>query len=151
MSRLTVFNTPFVVGFDHVERMVERIAKAGNESYPPFNIEHFGGGRLRISLAVAGFRKEELFATLEDTVLTVRGKQPDAADGARTYLHRGIATRQFQKRFVVERGIEVIAATLANGLLNIDLQQPDPSPKAKEIVITDGARSGAEIEVETSA
>lgn len=142
-----MFNTPFVVGFDYVERMVERIAKSGNDSYPPFNIEHAGADRLRISLAVAGFRKADLSVTLEDNILTVRGRQPDdpAADdagagtgGQRLYLHRGIATRQFQRRFVLERGVEVTGAILKNGLLDIDLLQPQPSSNVKEITITDG-------------
>lgn len=140
-----MFNTPFVVGFDYVERIVERIAKSGNDSYPPFNIEHAGADRLRISLAVAGFAKADLTVALEDNILTIRGRQPDdigtdsqGSGNTRLYLHRGIATRQFQRRFVLERGVEVIGAVLKNGLLEIDLLQPQPSSKVKEIAITDG-------------
>lgn len=133
---MTVFNTPFVVGFDYVERIVERIAKSGNEGYPPFNIEHVNDHQLEISLAVAGFNKSDLSVVLEDNVLTIRGKQPDEEEaGNRLFLHRGIATRQFQRRFVLERGVEVTRAQLKNGLLVISLRQPEPSNTLREIDI----------------
>lgn len=126
-----------------MERIVERIAKTGNDSYPPFNIEHVGADRLRISLAVAGFAKPDLSITLEDNILTIRGRQPedpqdDGSGGtSRLFLHRGIATRQFQRRFVLERGVEITGAVLKNGLLEIDLRQPQPSSTIIEITITD--------------
>lgn len=127
-----------------MERIVERIAKSGNDSYPPFNIEHVSADHLRISLAVAGFARQDLAITLEDNILTIRGRQPEgqaqdgSESGGRLYLHRGIATRQFQRRFVLERGVEISGAVLKNGLLEIDLLQPQPSAKVKEIAITDG-------------
>ncbi|WP_274942695.1 Hsp20 family protein [Govanella unica] len=127
-----------------MERIVERIAKAGNDSYPPFNIEHVGADRLRISLAVAGFAKPDLSITLEDNILTIRGRQPEDSEddgtssgASRLFLHRGIATRQFQRRFVLERGVEITGAVLKNGLLEIDLRQPPPSSTIVEITITD--------------
>ncbi len=138
IPRSTVFNTPFVVGFDYVERIVERIAKSGNDGYPPFNIEHVSENELLISVAVAGFRKSDLSVLLEDNVLTIRGKQPDesqAEGGNRLFLHRGIATRQFQRRFVLERGVEVTKARLTNGLLEIVLAQPQPAATIREIAI----------------
>jgi HSP20 family molecular chaperone IbpA len=135
ISRITVFNTPFVVGFDHVERMVEHIAKAGDNSYPPFDIEHLEAGHLRISLAVAGFAKENLTVTVEGTVLTVLGQQPE--DGKRSYLHRGIAGRKFRKKFILDRGIEITGARLRAGLLEIDLLQPPSEKTLREIVIDD--------------
>lgn len=125
---------------------MERIAKSGNDSYPPFNIEHVAEDHLRISLAVAGFTKHDLTITLEDNILTIRGRQPDDRPASsendtgspRLYIHRGIATRQFQRRFVLERGVEVSGAILRNGLLEIDLLQPQPVVNVKEITITDG-------------
>ena len=121
MSRLSLFNSPLLLGFDQFERTLDRVSKAGAEGYPPYNIEQIGDDSLRITLAVAGFAREELDIQLEDNQLTVRGKQKD--DPTRVYLYRGIAARQFQRSFVLAEGIEVAGASLDNGLLCIDLKR----------------------------
>jgi HSP20 family molecular chaperone IbpA len=117
------------LGFDQIEQLLDRVAKASGDGYPPYNIEQLSAGEdrgdvLRITLAVAGFRKDQLDVTVEDNQLTIRGKQED--DKSRTYLHRGIAARQFQRSFVLADGIEVRSADLSNGLLSIDLMRPEP-------------------------
>lgn len=122
MSRLSLFNSPLLLGFDQFERTLDRVAKAGAEGYPPYNIEQIGDDSLRITLAVAGFALEELDIQLEDNQLTVRGRQKD--DPNRVYLYRGIAARQFQRSFVLAEGIEVAGASLDNGLLCIELKRP---------------------------
>lgn len=122
MNRSGTFNSPFLLGFEHLERLLERTAKSAGEAYPPYNIEDTGGDRLKIVLAVAGFSREELNVTVEDNQLVIRGKQNESAD--RTFLHRGIAARQFQRAFVLAEGIEVTGAELENGLLAIDLERP---------------------------
>ncbi len=141
MSRVSIFSSPLLLGFDHVERMIERATKAGSEGYPPYNIEQTGENALRITLAVAGFGPGDLAITVEDNQLVVRGKQTD--DRERIYLHRGIAARQFQRSFVLADGIEVMRAELGNGLLHIDLHRPRPEPQVRNIAIntTDGGRS----------
>lgn len=141
MSRVSIFSSPLLLGFDHVERMIERATKAGSEGYPPYNIEQTGENALRITLAVAGFSPGDLAITVEDNQLVVRGKQTD--DRERIYLHRGIAARQFQRSFVLADGIEVMRAELGNGLLHIDLHRPRPEPQVRNIAIntTDGGRS----------
>jgi len=121
MSRLSLFNSPLLLGFDQFERTLDRVSKAGAEGYPPYNIEQIGDDSLCITLAVAGFAQEELDIQLEDNQLTVRGKQKD--DPTRVYLYRGIAARQFQRSFVLAEGIEVAGASLDNGLLCIDLKR----------------------------
>ena len=136
MSRMSAFNSPLLLGFDHFERMLDRVAKTGNEGYPPYNIEQIGEDGLRIVLAVAGFSAEELGITLEENQLIVQGRQRD--DEERVYLHRGIAARQFQRAFVLAEGIEVTAADLDMGLLSIDLVRPKPSPVSKTIEIASG-------------
>jgi HSP20 family molecular chaperone IbpA len=140
-TRVSLFSSPLLLGFDHVERMIERATKAGSEGYPPYNIEQVGEDGLRITLAVAGFSAQELAITLEDNQLVIRGKQAD--DRERIYLHRGIAARQFQRSFVLADGIEVTGADLANGLLHIQLRRPKPEPQVRTISITttDGGRS----------
>ena len=122
MNRNTTFNSPFLLGFEHLERLLERTAKSAGDAYPPYNIEDAGEDRLRIVLAVAGFSRDELNVTVEDNQLVIRGKQNESAD--RTFLHRGIAARQFQRAFVLAEGIEVTGAELENGLLAIDLARP---------------------------
>jgi HSP20 family molecular chaperone IbpA len=122
MTRNVYFNSPFLLGFEHLERLLERTAKSAGDGYPPYNIEETGEDRLRITLAVAGFSREELAVTLEEKQLVIRGKQSDSAD--KNFLHRGIAARQFQRAFVLAEGIEVTGAELANGLLTIDLARP---------------------------
>jgi HSP20 family molecular chaperone IbpA len=141
MSRVSIFSSPLLLGFDHVERMIERATKAGSEGYPPYNIEQTGESELRITLAVAGFGPPDLAITVEDNQLVIRGKQID--DKERVYLHRGIAARQFQRSFVLADGIEVVRAELGNGLLHIDLHRPRPEPQVRNIAIntTDGGRA----------
>ena len=136
MNRITAFNSPFLLGFEHLERLLERTAKSASDAYPPYNIEQSADGRLRISVAVAGFERSDLSVTVEENQLVIRGKQTDGDD--RTFLHRGIAARQFQRSFVLAEGIEVIGATLENGLLTVDLHRP----KANAIVRTIEIKSG---------
>jgi HSP20 family molecular chaperone IbpA len=136
MTRVSVFSSPLLLGFDHVERMIERAAKTGSEGYPPYNIEQIGEDGLRITLAVAGFGSGDLSITTEDNQLVIRGKQVDDKD--RVYLHRGIAARQFQRSFVLADGIEVVGAELVNGLLHIDMRRPRPEPQIRSIVIRTG-------------
>ena len=133
MSRMSVFNSPFLLGFDQLERTLDRVAKASADGYPPYNIEQTGKDGLRITLAVAGFTREDLTVTVEDSQLSVRGRQTEAED--RVYLHRGIAARQFQRSFVLAEGIEVVGAELVNGLLHIDLVRPPPASRERIIDI----------------
>lgn len=141
MTRVSLFSSPLLLGFDHVERMIERAAKAGSEGYPPYNIEQIGEDGLRITLAVAGFTAGDLAITLEDKQLVIRGRQTE--DRERVYLHRGIAARQFQRSFVLADGIEVIGAELGNGLLHVDLRRPKPETQIRNVTIktTDGGRN----------
>lgn len=141
MTRMSAFNSPLLLGFDHVERMLDRISKASTDGYPPYNIEQVGDNVLRITLAVAGFSANDLSVKVEDNQLVIYGKQQDDTD--RVYLHRGIAGRQFQRIFVLAEGIETKDAMLDNGLLHIDLVRPLPESRAHTIEIrtaTDGAR-----------
>lgn len=140
MTRTTLFNSPFLLGFDHLERLLERTAKSANDGYPPYNIEETGADRLRITLAVAGFSQDELDVTVEDNQLVIRGKQTELAD--KTFLHRGIAARQFQRAFVLADGIEVTGAELANGLLSIELARPRPESVTRRIDIRSGNNQG---------
>jgi HSP20 family molecular chaperone IbpA len=133
MSRLTLFNSPLLLGFEHFERTLDRVNKASADGYPPYNIEQIGEDALRITLAVAGFTMDDLSLTVEDSQLVVRGKQTD--DGTRVYLHRGIAARQFQRSFVLAEGIEVEGAWLDNGLLHIDLIRPPVESRVRKIEI----------------
>jgi HSP20 family molecular chaperone IbpA len=133
MNRVSVFSSPLLLGFDHVERVLERVAKTANDGYPPYNIEQVGDHRLRITLAVAGFRAEDLSITVEDNQLVVRGKQ--AEEAGRIFLHRGIAARQFVRSFVLAEGIEVAGAELDNGLLQLDLVRPKAEPAIRRIAI----------------
>ena len=136
MNRTVYFNSPFLLGFEHLERLLERTAKSAGDGYPPYNIEQTSEDSLRIALAVAGFTRDELNVTVEDRQLVIRGKQGEGAD--RNFLHRGIAARQFQRAFVLAEGIEVTGATLENGLLTIELTRP----KADTIVRTIDIRAG---------
>jgi HSP20 family molecular chaperone IbpA len=139
MTRVNLFSSPHLLGFEHIERVLDRAAKAGGEGYPPFNIEQTGEHRLRITLAVAGFSEDDLSVSVEDNQLVVRGKQTD--DGAnRVYLHRGIAARQFTRSFVLAEGIEVRGAEMVNGLLHVDLERPVPQPKVTHVEIKSGAK-----------
>jgi HSP20 family molecular chaperone IbpA len=137
MTRFSAFSSPLLLGFDEIERALERLSKGG-DGYPPYNIERLARTdqspeRLRITLAVAGFTEAELEVTVEDNELVVRGRQKDEAE--RQFLHRGIAARQFQKTFVLAEGIEVIGADLKDGLLSIDLARPDSARVAQRIAI----------------
>lgn len=134
MTRMSVFNSPLLLGFDHFERVLDRVAKSQAEGYPPYNIEQIGENRLRITLAVAGFSDDDLSVSTEDNQLVIRGRQT-ADDENRVYLHRGIASRQFQRSFVLAEGIEVYGAQLDNGLLHIDLERPLPEPVVRQIKI----------------
>lgn len=134
MSKLTLGSHPFLLGFDQLERLVERTAKNGNDGYPPFNIEQTSENSYRITLAVAGFAEEDLSITVEDRQLVVRGRQSDEPD-RRIFLHRGIAARQFQKSFVLADGVEVGGAEMENGLLHIDLSRAVPEAVVQTITI----------------
>lgn len=134
MARLSVFDSPLLLGFDHFERVLDRVAKTSHEGYPPYNIEQTGENALRITLAVAGFSMDDLGVSVEDNQLVIRGRTREE-DGERVFLHRGIASRQFQRSFVLAEGIEVGGATLDNGLLHIDLERQIPEPRARNIEI----------------
>lgn len=138
MSRMTLLSNPLLLGFEEIERLIDRAGKGGGDGYPPYNIERIaktdtGAETLRITLAVAGFSRDDLDITLEDKQLTVRGKQQD--EKARDYLYRGIAARQFTRTFVLADGIEVKAAELSNGLLAIDLVRLEPERLVRRIEI----------------
>jgi HSP20 family molecular chaperone IbpA len=137
MSRLPSLSSPFLLGFDEIERALDRVAKAA-DGYPPYNIERIGREqgspeRLRITVAVAGFTRDQLEVSVEERQLVIRGRQQD--DKSRQYIHRGIAARQFQRTFVLADGIEVLGADLQNGLLSIDLARPDAARIARSIAI----------------
>ncbi|HLY56263.1 MAG TPA: Hsp20 family protein [Stellaceae bacterium] len=132
MTRV-LFNSPLLLGFDHFERALDRVAKGSTDGYPPYNIEQIGPDRLRITLAVAGFTLDDLAIETEDNQLVIRGRQADDRD--RIYLHRGIAARQFQRSFVLADGILVDGAALDNGLLHIDLRRPLSEPKIRKVEI----------------
>ncbi len=125
---------PFLLGFDQLERLVERTAKSGNDGYPPYNIEQRGEHAYRVTLAVAGFGEEDLSITIEDRQLVIRGRQDEPAED-RVYLHRGIATRQFQRAFVLADGVEVAGARMENGLLHVDLRRAPPETTVRSIEI----------------
>ncbi len=143
MSRMSVFNSPLLLGFEHFERMLDRASKASAEGYPPYNIEQLGENALRITLAVAGFSIDDLNVSVEDNQLVIRGHLEDNdEDEGSVYLHRGIASRQFQRSFVLAEGIEVKGSTMDNGLLYIELERLQPESEARTIKIESGA-SGA--------
>ncbi len=137
MTRMTPFSNPLLLGFDSIEKTLERVAKSA-DGYPPYNIERMRGDegsvdRLRITLAVAGFAEADLEVTTEENQLVVRGRQ--AEDGEREFLHRGIAARQFQRTFLLADGMRVVGAALNNGLLSIDLDRPQPEKLVRKINI----------------
>lgn len=140
MSRLSLFSSPLLLGFDQFERALDRVSKATADGYPPYNVEQIGDNALRLTLALAGFRPEELSVQIEDNQLVIRGKQGDETD--RVYLHRGIAARQFQRSFVLADGIEVVGAALDNGLLNIDLRRRAAEGMVRAIEIKTPAGNG---------
>lgn len=138
MSRQSPFGHPFLLGFDEIEQALDRVAKAAGDGYPPYNIERLARTeqepeRLRITLAVAGFLRDQLEVTLEENQLAIRGRQAD--DKTKQFLHRGIAARQFQRTFLLADGMEVLGADLSNGLLQIDLARPEPERIVRKIDI----------------
>ncbi|MCI5112056.1 MAG: Hsp20 family protein [Marivita sp.] len=137
MTKLTLGSYPHLLGFEQLERLLERTAKSGNEGYPPFNIEQTSEGSYRITLAVAGFREQDLAITVEDRQLVIRGRQQDDASD-RVFLHRGIAARQFQRSFVLADGVEVGEAIMENGLLHVDLTLLRPETVVQTIQIRKG-------------
>jgi HSP20 family molecular chaperone IbpA len=137
VSRVSVFDSPLLLGFDRLERMLDSVSKASAEGYPPYNIEQTAANALRITLAVAGFTESDLDVQVEGNELVIRGRQTED-ERERVYLHRGIAARQFQRRFMVAEGIEVQGASLKHGLLLIDLVRPEPVVRSRTIEIRTG-------------
>jgi HSP20 family molecular chaperone IbpA len=135
MNRSVLFDSPFLLGFEHTRNLIERAAKAAAESYTPYNVEDHGGGRLRITLAVAGFSPDQLGVSVEDRQLTVTGKRDGAGKPEEAYLHRGIAARGFVRSFVLADGMVVDGATLEHGLLHIDVARPEPETRVQQIPI----------------
>jgi len=138
MVRVTALSSPFLLGFDQIERALDKATKSGSDGYPPYNIERLAASgdqpeRLRITLAVAGFSRGEIEVTQEESQLWIRGRQDD--DRSRDYIHRGIAARQFQRSFLLAEGMQVLGAELANGLLAIDVARPRPEMNVKRISI----------------
>ena len=133
MTRVSVFSSPLLLGFDHIERVLDRVNKTAAEGYPPYNIEQTGEHRLRITLAVAGFAEDELSVSVEDNQLVIRGRQKE--EDGKAYLHRGIAARQFQRAFVLADGMEVTGARLDNGLLELHHERPEPRRVVRRIQI----------------
>ena len=143
MNRMSVFNSPFLLGFEQFERTIDRISKLSTETYHPYNIEQISSNLLRITVAVAGFEKVDLEINLEGNQLQIKGFKKEEND-ERIFLHRGIATRQFQRNFVLAEGIEVEGASMENGLLSVDLSQPINSEESKKIEIKDSSKSNNE-------
>lgn len=140
MSKLTLGAHPYLLGFEQLERLVERTAKSGNDGYPPYNIEQTSDHSYRITLAVAGFSEDELSITVEDSSLVIRGRQAED-DSNRVFLHRGIARRQFQRSFVLADGVDVGEAFIENGLLNVDLNRREPDSVVQTIQIRKGSKA----------
>ena len=139
MVRVTALNSPFLLGFDDIERALDKVAKSSGDGYPPYNIERIPASgaepeRLRITLAVAGFGRDQIEVTVEESQLTIRGRQQD--EKTREYLHRGIAARQFQRSFLLAEGMQVLGADLSQGLLSIDLVRPQPERVVRKIAIS---------------
>lgn len=134
MTKVTFASHPYLLGFENLDRLVERTAKTGSDGYPPYNIEQRGDASYRITLALAGFSEDDLTITLENSQLVIRGRQADDSED-RTFLHRGIAARQFQRSFVLADGVEVTGARLENGLLHIDLARSAPETVVRTIAI----------------
>jgi len=137
-TRTILFDSPFLLGFDHTRALIDRAAKAAGDSYPPYNVEQIGDNGVRITLAVAGFSPEELNITLEGRQLTIAGKREEAGRGEQAFLHRGIAARGFVRSFVLADGLEVKGARLEHGLLHVDLVRPEAERAVRRIPITAG-------------
>ncbi len=140
MAQVSLFNSPLLLGFEHFEEIVGQITKKSNDSYPPYNIERISGDRLLITLAVAGFQEDALKVEINNNQLEISGRNTDNHEGSE-FLHRGIATRQFKRTFVLAEGIDVIGAELKNGLLEIELVRPDPDSRVRRVAINSGART----------
>ena len=149
MTRLSPFSSPFLLGFDQFEETLDRVSRASSDGYPPYNIQQYQDGTLRLTLAVAGFSEDDLSIHVEGNQLVIHGKQ--TLDAIPVYLHRGIAGRQFQRTYVLAEGIEVTEAALDNGLLHIDLHRPMPEVRVRKIKIGTAARTVAEKIGETSS
>ena len=137
-TRTILFDSPFLLGFDHTRSLIDRAAKAAAESYPPYNVEQREDGGVRITLAVAGFSPDELTVTVEGRLLTLTGKKDGAAKADQAFLHRGIAARGFVRSFVLADGLEVETARLEHGLLHVDMARPEPERAVRRIPITAG-------------
>ena len=148
MTRVSLFNSPLLLGFDHIERVLDSVSKASADGYPPYNIEQLSETELRITLAVAGFAEDELEITVEDNQLIVSGRKGED-ERERVYLHRGIAGRQFQRRFVMAECIEVADATIELGLLHIDLNRPEPAVRSRTIAIQTSGKPGVRKQTQT--
>jgi len=137
LNRALLFDSPFLLGFEHTRTLIERAAKTAAESYPPYNVEEFDEGRVRITLAVAGFSPGQLMVTVEASQLTVAGKREGVSGGAedKAFLHRGIAARAFSRTFVLAEGMEVEGAVLEHGLLHVDVVRPEPAKAVRQIPI----------------
>ena len=149
MPRVSVFDSPFLLGFEQFEQTLVRISKMSAEGYPPYNIEQVAENSLLITLAVAGFTETDLSIELKDSQLLIRGRQTDDAD--RVYLHRGIAARQFQRNFVLAEGIQVVGAEMDNGLLHVELVRPEPETRVQKIKIKSRPTKGGPLNVTTAA
>lgn len=136
MTRAVLFDSPFLLGFEHTRLLIERAAKAAGESYPPYNVEEFDEGRVRITLAVAGFKPDELMVSVEANQLTVQGKRDNSpAPDDKAFLHRGIAARAFTRTFVLADGMQVEGALAEHGLLHIDVVRPAPEKLVRQVPI----------------
>lgn len=152
MARASLFNSPLLLGFEHFEDIVDQITKKSADGYPPYNIEQIPDGRLRITLAVAGFSEGDLSIEVRNNQLEVSGGHAGDQDASRVFLHRGIAARQFRRAFVLADGIEVDSAELTNGLLNIDLVRPEPKARVRKVAIkAAGGRQSSRISVDPRA
>lgn len=141
MTKVTFASHPNLLGFEELDRLVERIAKGGSDGYPPWNIEQTGAGAYRITLAVAGFAEGDLSVGIENSTLVVRGSQPAEAED-RVFLHRGIASRRFERSFVLADGVEVSGASLDSGLLHVDLKRARPDAVVRSIAINGKRKNG---------
>ena len=143
MARMTAFNSPLLLGFEHLEQILDRASRTSAEGYPPYNIEQTSEDGLRITLAVAGFAMDDLSVTIEDNQLMIGGRQAEDTD--RVYIHRGIAARQFQRSFVLAEGIEVTGADMDNGLLHVDLKRIVPEPEVRTVPISNRGKPAKQV------